>query len=241
MISKIKANLYDKYTKTYPQHHIKIAKEIAKVAKIKKQDHILEIGVGTGMSTQVFLNCLGKEGVLDGIEISRNMIYFFKKNIMSNNIGRVINGDAKNIAKYFVNKKYDKILCSNSFFWIKDINKFLKGVSKLLKKDSRFIFSIYGTSILEYSPKRIKYILQSVGMDHKKNESKVIFVDRPKEAHEEYLKIIGPGFNPNNFKFNPNNISDRVAKSKKIWQSFGLNPNKFHRSTPVMIYSAALI
>jgi ubiquinone/menaquinone biosynthesis C-methylase UbiE len=255
-ISKEYAGLYAEYAKKYVEHHTGIAEEIAKVANIKKKDHILEIGVGTGASTNVFLSYLGKKGILDGIDISTNMLYFFRKNVKSNKIRKMINGDAKDIEKYFSEYKYDKILCSNSFWCIRDLNKFLFGASKLLKQDGRLIFSIYGTKIINYNIPKIERMLRLVKMKYLENESRILLLNRTDKAKETFMKIMNNN-EPRYFVKQKmiNRIIERLKRLKRsirirlawaIWNSkrfknIQRTKNSFNHTVPVMIYSTKLL
>jgi len=250
------ARLYSDYSEKYTEHHTVIAEEIAKVANIKKNDRILEIGVGTGASTKVFLSYLGKKGVLDGIDISTNMLYFFRKNIKSNKVGKIINGDAKDIEKYFLEYKYDKILCGNSFWCIHDLNRFLLGASKLLKSNGRLIFSIYGTRIISYDIEKIEKLFKRVNIKYIEDESRILFLKRTEEAkmkfneifkkkNKERFVILGP---LNRMIMKLRNLLWRLKfrRAIAIWGSEEfknirrIKESKAH-TVPVMIYSAKLL
>lgn len=236
MASKEQARLYFNYTKKFKEHHIGIAKEIAKVSKIKKDDSILEIGVGTGASTKIFLEKLGKKGVLDGLDHSRNMMYYFKNDVKSDKIRKVITGDAKNINIHFRDNQYDKILCSNSFWAIEDIDDFMDGVSNLLKKEGRLVFSIYGTRIVDYGIKRIKELLKKYNMKLIKDETKQIFIRKTEEAKRYFYQIKAK-------KIKKLADPKRRRKAKEEWKKvseYGIKVERIGKDDccPVLICSA---
>lgn len=114
---------------------------IAKAAKIKPGDIILDVACGKGAVTFPVAEELNNDGKVFGIDISENMIKECKKRSIANKTDKPVFMvmDAENLK--FENETFDKVLCGFGLFFLPDIEKGLSEIKRVLKKDGTLIFS----------------------------------------------------------------------------------------------------
>ncbi len=105
-------------------------------ADIALKKNILEIGCGKG-------ELLKELGIkfdlrLYGIDVNDSLIEYAKDNLLLNRIdAKLINMDILN--NNFESKFFDCIFCHYSFLWIKDLDKALNQINRILKGDGSFL------------------------------------------------------------------------------------------------------
>ena len=101
-----------------------------------KNKKILDLGCGYGENDNYYKE-LGAKSVL-GVDISTHMIE------MANRYNKLRNIDYKVIAMediYQINDRFDIVISSLAFHYIKDYSKLVKDIYNLLNKDGYLIFS----------------------------------------------------------------------------------------------------
>ncbi len=91
---------------------------LANVAKLSKNDKVLDLGTGCGILS--FL-AIAKKGVKHcvGIELQPNVVAMTKASIALNGVQdnfEVIEGDVKNIRELVSSESFDKVLCNPPYF-----------------------------------------------------------------------------------------------------------------------------
>ena len=101
----------------------------------KKNSKIIEIGSGYGQ----ILYLLKKKGFknLSGIDLNKEAVNFIKKNFK---FIKIKHGSALNIN---VKKKYDIILCNGVLHHTSSLEKGLKEINKILKKNGKIFLGLY--------------------------------------------------------------------------------------------------
>lgn len=97
---------------------------------------ILEVGCGIGN----FTSSLTKYGRVWAIDVNKNYIRQLKK--ISEKGEKIGMGDIENGKYFFKDKKFDCVVCINVLEHIKDDQKALENIFKLLKKDGHLILLV---------------------------------------------------------------------------------------------------
>ncbi len=123
------------YDELHKEEQLKKLNLISKYLNVKKTDRLLDIGCGTGISTNYF-KCSAV-----GIDNSEEMI--------KNGKGNLIHGKAEKLP--FGDNSFDIILCITAVHHFK-LNKFIEEVKKIIKQNGKIAITI-----LKKSPK-LEYI-----------------------------------------------------------------------------------
>ena len=138
----------------------KSTKELVKLAQIKPDDKVLDVGCGTGIVSKEVSLQLGDDGLLVGIDLSRTALMIAKKFITYQNLN-LIEMDAE---KTGLNFQFDKILSQYVLMFCPDVNQALANIKKSLKLGGTFLMGVHGLkedvpyfsaimdSILKYIP-----------------------------------------------------------------------------------------
>ncbi len=98
---------------------------------IKKEDKVLEIGCGSGN----ILKLINSKNIY-GLDISPKMIEICKKTIPN---GNFIAGDAENLP--YEDNFFDKVIISEVLYYLPDLEKALKEVNRVLKKNGLLLIT----------------------------------------------------------------------------------------------------
>lgn len=105
-----------------------------------KNKTILDIGCGTGVMIKDLLK-LGAKKVI-GTDASKKMIEISNNNLKKEIQKKKVELYLDDISKTIIKEKYDLITCSLVLDNVVDYKKAIKNISKLLKKNGIFIFSV---------------------------------------------------------------------------------------------------
>lgn len=86
----------------------------------QKGEHILDVGSGSGYTTALLAEIVGKGGSVVGVEIISELVSFGKKNLSKYNFAHVLICQAKKKLGFLSKAPYDKIIVSAS---LKEISK----------------------------------------------------------------------------------------------------------------------
>lgn len=124
---------FDEKAKTWDRsddHSLLIKEQLIDNAQIVKGDHVLDIGCGTGVITELLFNRSQED--VDAIDLSSEMINIAKMKFLNNEKLHFIH---KNFLEYFPNKKYDKLIVYNAYPHFLDLDKFIKHCHELLNNN----------------------------------------------------------------------------------------------------------
>ena len=97
-----------------------------------KKMNIIEMGAGHGRMTIIFTNLFKKILAIDPEE---SLINLLNKKIKEDNLSSKINTQIYGCENFYSKNKFDMIIFTYSFMWIKDKQKCLLNTSKLIKKN----------------------------------------------------------------------------------------------------------
>ena len=134
------------YNELYKEEQTRKLKQISKILKIKKHYKLLDVGCGTGISTN-FFDCK-----TTGIDPCKELLQQGTKNL--------IQGQAENLP--FKDNEFDIVISVTAVHNFKNINKAIKEMKRVLKPKGQLVVSILKRS---KKLKEIEYKLK----DHFKN------------------------------------------------------------------------
>ncbi len=149
----------DSYEELYREEQIDKLNIIAENIKVKNSDKLLDIGCGTGISTN-FFKCSSV-----GIDISRKLLERGERNL--------IYGNAENLP--FKEKKFDIILCITAIHNFDDPEKALREILRVKKDKSTVVMTLLKKSSKFNEIKNLikKYFKNIKEIDSKKD---IIFI-----------------------------------------------------------------
>lgn len=154
--------------KSIEKRRVKLA---IKLAEIKKEDIILDLGCGEGY----LLSLLPKTKEIIGIDISRIVLSKARKLLRSRKDIKLMYCNAENIL--FRREYFDKILCSEVLEHTPNPKKVIKEIYRILKQDGILVVSIP-------NEKRIKTIFNILD---KTKLKKILFAKRKEKDYEWHL------------------------------------------------------
>jgi len=122
------------------QGPFKSTREIVNIAGINPHDKILDLACGTGAVSKEIMQHLDDDGFLIGIDLSRTALSIAKKSIQNTNV-EFFEMDAEYLS---FNIFFDKVLCQYGLMFFPDVEKVLKSINKILKKDGRLVIAVHG-------------------------------------------------------------------------------------------------
>ena len=122
------------------QGPFKSTREIVNIAGISPHDKILDLACGTGAVSKEIMQYLDDDGFLIGVDLSRTALSIAKKSIQNTNV-EFLEMDAEQLS---FNILFDKVLCQYGLMFFPDVEKVLKSVKKILKKDGKLVIAVHG-------------------------------------------------------------------------------------------------
>ena len=105
--------------------------DIVNRMKLKKTDHVVELGVGNGLAIKEIAKISGKKII--GIEISAE----FRRNLLKMKLPKnivILENDAKDLSNEIPDGSIDKILAINVIYFLKPIGEYILEFKRILKK-----------------------------------------------------------------------------------------------------------
>ncbi len=118
------------------------ARNLIDLANIQETDGVIDLGCGTGFSSQEIYQRIGDKGKLIGVDVSPKMIEMARKKFQGKDNVRFIVGDGYHLSD-LVDEKVDVVLSSFTFYYfISDLNSLFKQIYNVLKPNGRYAFNI---------------------------------------------------------------------------------------------------
>ena len=105
--------------------------DIVNRMKLKKTDHVLELGVGNGLAIKEIAKI--SENKIIGIEISSE----FRKKLLNKQLPKnivILENDAKDLSNEIPDGSIDKLLAINVIYFLKPIEEYILEFKRILKK-----------------------------------------------------------------------------------------------------------
>ena len=105
--------------------------DIVNRMKLKKTDHVLELGVGNGLAIKEIAKI--SENKIIGIEISAE----FRKKLLNKQLPKnivILENDAKDLSNKVPDGSIDKLLAINVIYFLKPIEEYILEFKRILKK-----------------------------------------------------------------------------------------------------------
>ena len=105
--------------------------DIVKRMKLRKTDHVLELGVGNGLAIKEIAKISGNNII--GVEISAE----FRRNVLKMNLPKnivILDNDAKDLSNKVSDESIDKLLAINVIYFLKPIEQYILEFKRILKK-----------------------------------------------------------------------------------------------------------
>ena len=105
--------------------------DIVNRMKVKKTDHVLELGVGNGLAIKEIAK-ISRNNII-GVEISAE----FRRNLLKMKLPKnivILENDAKDLSKEIPDGSIDKLLAINVIYFLKPIEQYILEFKRILKK-----------------------------------------------------------------------------------------------------------
>ncbi|MDM8520404.1 class I SAM-dependent methyltransferase [Anaerolineales bacterium HSG6] len=110
------------------------------LAQLQPSMQVLDLGCGTGVTSQLALKQLGSTGQIQALDISEPMLEIARQNISSSQV-TFLHVDVTQCADY-IKKPVDRILCNSVFWQFRHKSQLLHHLRKIIAQDGRFIFNV---------------------------------------------------------------------------------------------------
>lgn len=139
--------LYEALDKKYGIYTYGIS-ELVKLAKLRKGETVLDLGCGTGISSEIIYNKIGKLGKLVGLDISPVMLNYAKQKFRGKDNAEFLLLDVFDLEKVFrisklVDSRFDAVFANFSYWYFSlKSDLFFKKVYDVLSIKGRLAFNV---------------------------------------------------------------------------------------------------
>ena len=105
--------------------------DIVNRMKLKKTDHVLELGVGNGLAIKEIAKIIGNKII--GVEISAE----FRRNLLKMKLPKnivILENDAKDLSNRVPNGSIDQLFAINVIYFLKPVEQYILEFKRILKK-----------------------------------------------------------------------------------------------------------
>ncbi len=154
-------DLYNRRSHNYDdsEWHLKICHRLLEYSQIDSEQHILDIGTGTGHLAIASAEIVGARGKVIGVDISAQMLDIARNKVKALGLSNVELQLADAETLYYQANSFDRIVCANTFPWIEDKQATLRVWHQFLKPgeiiaihtpaDTAYIGQVILRSVLE--------------------------------------------------------------------------------------------
>jgi len=142
------AGLYDEFARKQSLYR-DTCRDLIELARIKHAGVTVDLGCGTGVSTEAILGSMEGAGRVVGIDASASMLEVARLRLADERV-RWVKADATEIAAYV--SGVDAIIC-NAAIWQMEMEKTIGACGNALRSGGRFAFNIHGHSeVMRFVP-----------------------------------------------------------------------------------------
>ena len=116
-----------------------LSRQMVGLAELYPGMRVLDLGCGTGITSQAALPYLGAEGHIYALDLSAPMLEIAHQTLSPDRT-TLLQADATNFASQ-IPEPVDRVLCNSVFWQIRDKPSMLRHLHQVLKPDGRFIFN----------------------------------------------------------------------------------------------------
>ncbi len=165
------APFYEAFEEKYLLYGM-LTEKLTELMDNKDVKRVLDVGCGTGISTQALSRCFGKECTYYGIDISEKMLEIAKGKYEERDNFIFIQGDGERLKDYFL-ETFDGIFYTASIFLLPNFKNSLKDAFSLLNEKKKIGISFYsgitnidGKDLVESHFTRSRYSYGALTLDN---------------------------------------------------------------------------
>ncbi len=133
------ARRYQKFTEKTTMYQ-ELSRAMLKHAGLRPGMRVVDLGCGTGVTSQAILEALGTEGQVYAVDLSGPMLALARQQLNSPQVS-FIQADAGDFAD-LVEPPVDRILCSSVFWQFRHKPQVLAQIRQVLAPDGLFVFNV---------------------------------------------------------------------------------------------------
>lgn len=115
-------------------------KKAVNLLQLKRGDHVVELGCGTGANFPLILEEIGPEGKLTGVDLSPGMLDSVQRRVMRKGWKNVelVQGD---IAEFVFPEEVDAVISTGVFGYIEDGDRVIKAAAEAIQGGGRIVIA----------------------------------------------------------------------------------------------------
>lgn len=111
---------------------------MVQLAEIEPGMNVLDLGCGTGVTTQAVLQALGESGQVHALDISAPMLAVAREQVASNRVSFI---EADAAATGLPDQSIERIVCNSVFWQFRHKSEVLAELRRVLRPAGRFVFN----------------------------------------------------------------------------------------------------
>lgn len=120
-----------------------LSRTMVEIAGIKPGMTVLDLGCGTGITSQAALEPLQGQGQIVALDVSEPMLAYARELLPSDMVTCLCVDAANFVDKVsnYISQPVDRVICNSVFWQLRDKPNMLAGIDRVLASDGRFIFN----------------------------------------------------------------------------------------------------
>ena len=132
------ARRYQQFTEKTTMYQ-DLSRAMISLAEIDPGMRLLDLGCGTGITSQIALEALGENGHIYALDLSAAMLDYARQRLPVDRV-TLIQADAADLERE-VNEPVDRVLCNSVFWQLRHKPPVMAALHNVLKSDGLFIFN----------------------------------------------------------------------------------------------------
>jgi ubiquinone/menaquinone biosynthesis C-methylase UbiE len=132
------ARRYKIFTEQTTMYH-ELSRLMVQLAKIEPGMQVLDLGCGTGVTTQAVLHELGDSGQIYALDISAPMLDVAREQVASNRVSFI---EADAAATGLPDRSVERVVCNSVFWQFRHKPEVMAELRRVLTPDGRFVFNV---------------------------------------------------------------------------------------------------